>query len=153
MWLFIRLKHEHLIFRCFHNRKACWRRGRELCFVAFLHSYRCWSKSCFLATFTKKHSLSWSFWCRFWVIFNQRPCKGTWNCILKFIVLLFSVALLSSYTFGWTWFRCRGIGGRSLKCLYWVSLSWRRWAQATNVLFFLPCKTTLNDCRTLQKLL
>jgi hypothetical protein len=45
-----------------------------------------------LATFTKKHSLSWSFWCRFWVIFNQRPCKGTWNRILNFIVLLFSVA-------------------------------------------------------------
>lgn len=51
------------------NRKACWRRGRKLCFVALLHSYWCWSKSCFLVDFTKRYSLCWSFWCCFWAIY------------------------------------------------------------------------------------
>ena len=79
---------EYLLFCFFRNRKACWRRRRELCFMAFLHSNRCRSKSCFLVGFTKKYSFGWSFWCCFWVIYYQCPCKGTWNCILQFICCL-----------------------------------------------------------------
>lgn len=64
----------------FANRETRWRRGREFCFVAFLHFYRCWSKHCFMAGFTKKCGFCWCFWCRFRVICDQRPCKGMLNC-------------------------------------------------------------------------
>lgn len=98
---------EYLLFCFFRNRKACWRRRRELCFMAFLHSNRCRSKSCFLVGFTKKYSFGWSFWCCFWVIYYQCPCKGTWNCILEFICCLRYSKFLWFYFYlmqmSWDW--------------------------------------------------
>lgn len=94
MWAVIGLMLDPSLFHCSHNRKACWGRGRKLCFVAFLHSYWCWSKPCFVVGFTKKYSLCWSFWCCFWVIYYQCPCEGTRNFILTSMFLCFQLFFL-----------------------------------------------------------
>lgn len=78
----------HLIVPLFLiNRKTCWGRGRKLCFVAILYSYRCRCKHCFMANFTKKCCFSWSFWCCFWVVYHKCPCKGNY---LKYVDLSLS---------------------------------------------------------------
>lgn len=52
------------------NRKTGWRGGRKLWVVAFLYSYRCWSKPCLVVGSTQKCSFCWSLGCCFWLICN-----------------------------------------------------------------------------------
>ena len=68
----------HLVPLCVINRETCWRRGRKLCFVAFLYSYWCRCKRCLMANFTKKCCFSWSFWCCFWFVYHKCSCKGNY---------------------------------------------------------------------------
>ncbi|KAJ6915030.1 hypothetical protein NC651_017111 [Populus alba x Populus x berolinensis] len=64
------------------NREACCRRGRKLCIVYLLYSYRCWRKSCFMVSFAQKCSLCWIFWSCFWT-FCLVKITWDWRKILE----------------------------------------------------------------------